>query len=387
MSTVDRDTSTSTTYQGYYSWQLHLKGLFYGPGCVKTALPELLKTLGITRALVLTSKSVLFKTDTARRVEELLRTCNAYGATFHQIQQHSPISDILAASKVLEENGCDGIVTVGGGSCIDAAKTLLYLYQQEKGGNMLNQIAIPTTLSAAEYQMGAGYTNNEGQKVAVSSPNLIPGGIILDAEMTLGTPERLWLSTGIKSLDHAVEDLYRNHVTPPVKILGYHAISEYFKYLPMTKKDPSSVLVRQKLQLASWMSLWPMKLEKYVALGISHSVGHKIGAGYGIPHGITSCLTLSPSVALQARVGTQENKEFVAAALKYIDEPSTGTVDGDILKFSSRIDGLVRDLGLHSTLSEYNVPRGDLPAIAAHALGGEGHVSFGEVLKMLEDMW
>lgn len=61
MSTVDRDTSTSTTYQGYYSWQLHLKGLFYGPGCVKTALPELLKTLGITRALVLTSKSVLFK--------------------------------------------------------------------------------------------------------------------------------------------------------------------------------------------------------------------------------------------------------------------------------------------------------------------------------------
>lgn len=85
-------------------------------------------------------------------MEEILRTCNAYGATFHQIQQHSPISDIRAASQVLEENGCDGVVSVGGGSCIDAAKTLLYFYQQEKGGDILNQIAIPTTLSAAEYQ-------------------------------------------------------------------------------------------------------------------------------------------------------------------------------------------------------------------------------------------
>lgn len=148
------------------------------------------------------------QTDAAKKVEDVLRERNAYGVTFHQIEQHSPIAGIRSAIKIFEENGCDGIVSVGGGSCIDAAKTLLYFYQQDKGGRTPYQIAIPTTLSAAEYQVssktsllhscslcfqiGAGYTNEEGNKVAVSSHELVPGGIILDAELTLGTPERLW---------------------------------------------------------------------------------------------------------------------------------------------------------------------------------------------------
>lgn len=387
MSIIDRESFPSTTYQGHYSWHPNIQGISYGPGCVKTALPELLDTLGIKKAMVLTSKSVLTKTDAAKKVEDVLRERNAYGTTFHQIEQHSPIAGIRNAIKVFEDSGCDGIVSVGGGSCIDAAKTLLYFYQQDKGGHTPYQIAIPTTLSAAEYQIGAGFTTEEGHKLAVSSHEIAPGGIILDAELTLGTPERLWLSTGIKSMDHAVENLYRNQVTPPVKVLGYHAISEFFKYLPLSKANPDSVEIRQKLQLASWMSLWPMKLKKYVALGISHSVGHKIGARYGIPHGITSCLTLAPAVALQAQVGTQENKEFVAAALRHIGEPSTGTVEGDILKFSELVQRLIQDLGLHSRLSDYNVPRGDLRDVAVQALGGEDHTDLEKVVKMLEDMY
>ena len=53
-------------------------------------------------------------------------------------------------------------------------------------------------------QVNAGYTSEDGHKVAVSSPELVPAGIILDAELTLSTPERLWLSTGLRALDHAV---------------------------------------------------------------------------------------------------------------------------------------------------------------------------------------
>ncbi len=86
-------------------------------------------------------------------MEDILREHNAYGTTFHQIEQHSPIAGIRGAIKIYEENGCDGIVSVGGGSCVDAAKTLLYFYQQDKGGRTPYQIAIPTTLSAAEYQV------------------------------------------------------------------------------------------------------------------------------------------------------------------------------------------------------------------------------------------
>lgn len=100
-------------------------------------------------------------------------------------------------------------MAVGGGSPVDASKAMLYNIQLEIGGKTPPQIAIPTTLSAAEYsvgdnthhpfwwilirtQIGAGFTNDEGHKVAVSSQGLAPAGIILDAELTLATPERLW---------------------------------------------------------------------------------------------------------------------------------------------------------------------------------------------------
>ena len=59
------------------------------------------------------------------------------------------------------------------------------------------------------------------------------------------------------------ETLYRPLVPPPVKVLGYAAIADLFKYLPLSKANPQAVDVRQKLQLASWMSLWPLKLPRY----------------------------------------------------------------------------------------------------------------------------
>ena len=71
------------------------------------------------------------------------------------------------------------------------------------------------------------------------------------------------LSTGLRALDHAVENLYRPLVTPPIKALCYQALRDLFENLPKSKANPQDVAVRQKLQLASWMSLWPMKLEKY----------------------------------------------------------------------------------------------------------------------------
>ena len=122
---------------------------------------------------------------------------------------------------------------------------------------------------------------------------------------------RYRLSTGLRALDHAIgkllslcviytntnqlstENLYRPLVPEPMKVLCYSAIADFFKYLPESKANPQDVAVRQKLQVASWKSLWPIKMEKYSALGLSHALGHKLGAAYGIPHGITS---VSPRV-------------------------------------------------------------------------------------------
>ncbi|KAH9830707.1 uncharacterized protein C8Q71DRAFT_816984, partial [Rhodofomes roseus] len=298
MSGLDTTTYDSTNLHGQYAWTDTLKGVHYGPGSLATALPKLLKTLGASKALIVTGRSLHDKTDVVKKVEGVLQQHGAYAATFYEIGQHTPVAGIHNGLKVFKESGADVIVSVGGGSPIDASKAILYFLQKETGGEYLRQIAIPTTLSAAEYTVGAGYTDEKGKKVAVSSPLLAPSGIILDAELTLATPERLWLSTGLRAVDHAVENLYRPLIPPPVKYLCYAALVDLFKYLPASKANPTAVDIRQKLQLASWMSLWPIKLEKYSALGLSHALGHKLGATYSIPHGITSCLTLAPTVAL-----------------------------------------------------------------------------------------
>ncbi|KAH7874730.1 alcohol dehydrogenase IV [Lentinula edodes] len=388
MSIVDYSVEyPSTELQGFYGWTDTLRGIQYGPGSVSTALPKFFKLLGVSKALVLTGKSLYEKTDVVKKVEGCLQAIDAYGATFHQIAQHSPIAGIREASKVFTDAGCDVIVSVGGGSPVDAAKAILYYLQQERGGETMPQIAIPTTLSAAEYSIGAGYTDDSGKKVAVSSQKLAPAAIILDAELTLATPENLWLSTGIRALDHCVENLYRPLIPPPLKVMGLSALADLFKYLPESKADPTSVEIRQKLQIASWMSLWPLKLEKYSALGLSHSLGHKLGAAYSIPHGITSCLTLAPVVELMAEIGTEQDKEYLAKALFYLHKPSTGTVEGDVLELSASIKQLVADLGLSTTLTDYNVPRDDIPTIARNTLGTETHPVFPKVVKLLEGLY
>jgi alcohol dehydrogenase class IV len=149
-----------------------------------------------------------------------LKDLGVYGATFSDIGQHAPIAGIQAGVQLLKDVQADVIVSVGGGSPIDAAKVMISLLQKETGGEFLKQIAIPTTLSAAEYavstdlfvlklvdkifQYVAGYKNEQGAKMGIIGEHLVPAGIILDAEVTLSTPVWLWLSTGIRALDHAV---------------------------------------------------------------------------------------------------------------------------------------------------------------------------------------
>ena len=137
-------------------------------------------------------------------------------------------------------------------------------------------------------QSGAGYKDENGNKIGLGGHDFPPAAVILDAELTISTPERLWLSTGIRALDHAVggsrhlrrgktladeavkpECLYRPLVPYPVKVMSYEAISLLFKYLPISKQDPDDLAARQKLQLAAWMSLWPATLSKPVFVSTS----------------------------------------------------------------------------------------------------------------------
>ena len=145
-------------------------------------------------------------------VERILKDNGAFAATFSEIGQHVPVQGIIRGIEAFKTAGADIIVSIGGGSPTDASKAIIYRLQQQSGGKFLNHIAIPTTLSAAEFRVScrsppkalihdshhqavAGYTDEQGNKVNISDPMIAPAGVILDAELTLATPEELWYAS------------------------------------------------------------------------------------------------------------------------------------------------------------------------------------------------
>ena len=171
--------------------------------------------------------------------------------------------------------------------------------------------------------------------------------VILDAEVTLFTPEKLWLSTGIRALDHAIEGFLGPKEHPVEDVLGLEGARRLIAYLPRSKEVPEDVSVRHELQLAQWMAYsGPMN----TPMGLSHNLGRRIGASYSIPHGVTSCITLAPTLEIMREQIPEERWVMLREAL-----------GGDP---AERVASLVERLELPDKLGDVGVPEADLDAIA-----------------------
>ncbi|KAF2627837.1 alcohol dehydrogenase [Macroventuria anomochaeta] len=372
------DTSAMGTYRASPA-----KLMLYGNGTT-SQLRSVVTQLCGTKAFVVTGQSLYEKTPVLKNVEKQLD--DMHGGTFYKIGQHAPIQLIREATAMMSKSGCDILVSVGGGSPIDSAKAIAHNIHEETG-KWIPSIAVPTTLSVAETTQNAGFTTDEGHKIAVSDPEQVPKAIIYDGENALHTPMNLWLSTGMRALDHAVELMYHPLASEiPTKRLCLEAIKDLFTYLPQSKANPDDAEVRTKLFLACYASLFPFLFSGGV--GLSHSIGHAIGATYAIPHGVTSCLSLAPVVRLKAS-NPNEAKE-IARIIPYIKKQSTGDISKDAQMVADAIADLVKELGLKTTLTAYNVPTGEEEedAIASRALhGNKDHKDFANLKHIIRSLY
>jgi alcohol dehydrogenase class IV len=340
--------------------------MIYGPGSAQKHLKSCLPSEK-SKAFILTGSS-LAKTKLIPEVEALL--ADQHASTFSKIGQHAPIAQLDEATKLVQDDpSIDTIISIGGGSPIDSAKAISYRVH-EKTGNFLHHISIPTTLSAAECSFLAGYTGEDGVKTGVRDPKIAVSIIIYDAKFGLETPEKLWLSTGIRALDHAVELMYNAAATEsPSKPLSLASIQTFFEYLPKYKADPKNEDVITKLMLAAFTSLYPMGLNVVGGIGPSHSLGYALGSPFGIPHGITSCLTLGKVIKLKAE--DPEAAEQIVRILPFIGESGSGDRKKDAQRVGDAVIELVRNLGLETNLKEYNVPEDKLGMIVKMGTGGK----------------
>jgi len=292
--------------------------------------------------------------------------------------QHTPRASVLAAAEAVRAAAPDLIVTLGGGTPIDTGKILqmllahdvrtvegmdaLHVKVRPDGSrevpairsSPLRQIIVPTTLSGAEFSsLGAATDPRTGAKQAYIGPDVCGAAVILDPAATLYTPEWLWLSTGIRALDHAVETLCAIDPTPFTDALSRQALEMLAAGLPATKVAPRDLQARLACQQAVWLAASSINRVNY---GASHGIGHVLGGLAGVPHGYTSCVLL-PTVLQWNEPATAARQHLVAAALGRPGESAAAAVRA-----------LIAGLGLPTRIRDVGVERALLPKVAEQAM-------------------
>lgn len=333
------------------------------------ALAELVAARGAERVFLMASGTLNRETDEVEKVRRALG--NKCIGTFDRMPAHSPRSAVVAAANQAREGKADLIVTLGGGSITDGAKAVQLCLANDvstvegmdriRATSALNpptvrQISIPTTLSAGEFSALAGVTNEATKvKEMYRHPLTIPQAVILDPDVTRHTPMWLFLSTGIRAVDHCVEGVCSNESTEFSNATSLHALSLLTRGLRRVKADPSDMKARLDCQQGAWLSMGG--LAAGVPMGASHGIGYVLGAVFDVPHGHTSCIML-PSVMRWNKPANAEAQALIAAAM---GEP--GKDAGDVL------DRFIRGLGMPRSLSEAKIGREHFDRIARQAMG------------------
>jgi alcohol dehydrogenase class IV len=351
---------------------LPLEQVQFGAGSVEELAHEV-ERVGGERVLLITGNSLATKTDVIQRISTILGP--RLVGTYIDIRQHAPKSGITKAADLALTLNVDTLVSVGGGSPIDATKAVAYTLAQKNGGIFLPHIAIPTTLSAAEFAHSAGFTDEESNtKVGIADTRLTPRTIILDAELTLSTPMQLWLSTGIRALDHAVETLYAPGIHPINDTLALDAIRRLFTFLPRSKAQPDDVEARTELQIAAWMSMFSVPNAQ---LGLSHNLGRRMGATYNVPHGVTSCITLP--VVMHALVAEHSAALSTIACTLHLPGSDEDTEQAAHAA-ANAVASLIRELGLPHQLREVGIGEENIHDIAVNTVGEGSRLALAETL-------
>jgi alcohol dehydrogenase len=297
-------------------------------------LPEELVRLGAERALVVPARALVAERDLRARVDRLLGP--RLGGWFTGVVPHTPYAAVLEGADLARGLGVDSVVSIGGGAAIDTARLISFCLAGKIGeaselrrfrarldeqgvpvfpaldAPALPHVAVPTTLSAAEFSNGAAVTwPDPAVKDLVVADSLAARSVLLDSDLAVRTPARAWVTTGMRALDHAIETACSPQDQPPAEELARAAIRRLATSLPATIADPADTSARAEAQIAGWMSYAGVASG---TLGLSHAIGHQLGAELGLEHGRTSCIVL-PTVMRFLEPSAAGKLASVAAAM------------------------------------------------------------------------
>jgi maleylacetate reductase len=353
----------------------HMDQVVFGRPCADVVAEEATR-LGVSRVFVIASGTLNRTTDVVKTL--VAKLGNRHAGTWDRIAAHTPRTDCVDAANAARAAGADLIVTVGGGSVTDAGKLVqlclandvtapeqLDDYKRVTNATppsrkavqapVVRQVAVPTTLSAGEFNAGAGCTDMATKKKeSYVHPLHVPRAVVLDPAATVHTPLWLFLSSGIRAVDHAAEDLCSPLCNAYSEAADIHALKLLSRGLRGVKADPDDLKARLDCLTGMWLSV--VGSQSGVDKGASHAIGHILGGTAGVPHGYTSCVML-PFVM---RWNHSVNADRQAVISEALGRP--GIAAGDALH------ELIAGLGLPRSLHEVGVGEDQFDLLAENTM-------------------
>lgn len=291
------------------------KDVVFGSGSIKY-----LEEIKGKKAIVITGGNSMKKHGFLDQAIEMLKMAKLDVEVFDGVEPDPSVTKVLEGAAVMKEFNPDWIVAIGGGSAIDAAKAMwvLYEYSELTFEKIITPFSIPTLRNKARF-IAIPSTSGTATEVTCASvitdydtPNKIkypllsyeitPDIAILDPDLTLSMPPHITAHTGMDALTHAIEAYVsknNSHFTNP---LALEAIGLVFDYLPRAYADGQNKEAREKMHYAQCLAGMAFS---NAFLGITHSIAHKVGAQFQLPHGQANAILLPYVIRYNAEVATE----------------------------------------------------------------------------------
>ena len=332
--------------------------LFFGPGSLASLPEEMDKSLSY---IIITDKG-LAESGAVDRVGRVLEAAGIKSHVFDETHSDPPVEDCLAAAELARERGCGGVIGLGGGSSLDAAKGVAVLLRGQGGlkeygsgkwvqGPVAPLYAIPTTAgTGSEVTRVAVITDTQrNEKMAVRGVHLAPLAAALDPELLQGLPPRIAAETGADALAHAVEAFVSLNSSPVTDALALSAIGLVGENLRRFVANPADAKAAEGMLVASCLA---GQAFTNGGLGLAHSMGEPLGAFFHVSHGL-SCAIYLP-VIMEFNLPAAPEK-FCAVARALGEEVDWAPPHRAARLAVSAVRELFQDVGLPLTFKEAGI--------------------------------
>ncbi|AZL85000.1 L-threonine dehydrogenase [Aliivibrio salmonicida] len=344
-----------------------------GAGCLAEAMDSI-KSQGYKKALIVTD-NVLVAIGMVKQVSDLLAERGVEVAVFDGTQPNPTIGNVNAGLKILQENQCDLVISLGGGSPHDCAKGIALV--AANGGEIADYegvdqspkpqmplVAINTTAGTASEMTRFCIITDEARhiKMAIVDKHTTPLMSVNDPELMLAKPASLTAATGMDALTHAIEAYVSIAATPITDAVAIKAMELIQAHLRTAVEDGQNLEAREQMAYAQFMAGMAFN---NASLGYVHAMAHQLGGFYDLPHGVCNAILLPHVQSYNAKVCPERLKD-VAKAMGVNVEGMTNEEGAQAALDAIKV--LSKDVGIPSGLTALNAKEEDFDTLAENAL-------------------